>query len=117
VAQRGENLGLPAQALHASHAAGELRRVGQEGSGGEFHLAAPIGQLNGQATHVARCLEHIGHQMAGHVPTGLAAGGGVHKEQQPPGRPTRRLHGQAIHPGQEGGHGGAGSGFGGELAH
>ena len=75
---------LAAPASHAGHAFEQRRRGAQPRARVEFAVAAVVAKLNIEAAERGGFAEHVALDLAGAVPAGLAAGGGVHREHQPP---------------------------------
>ncbi len=83
------DLGLTAQADNPGHAPGQLTGIAEPGEGLKIMEAAVIDELNVEPAHLAHGGEHLGLDLAGLVPAGLAAGGGVESKDEPAPRAHR----------------------------
>lgn len=82
VVQYAPDLGVAAQALYTAHGIEQLAGAVHPGAGKEFVKAPVVAELQLQAAQFPGSEEHAVLQLAGSVPGGLAAGGGIESEDQ-----------------------------------
>jgi len=88
---------VPAQAPYSRHAILKIRGVSQPVGSPEFVESAVIAQLDRQAAETRGLFKHLGLYMAGVVPGGPTARGGIQSKYQP-SHLGRRLHnGRGCH--------------------